>query len=297
MPAGLPANGAEKLHGHLYKQSPSALKFYKYHWRYVTIEDGKLYWWKDAETAREYGVEGCSGVIDLVQNRCRFQEDEQDNSRFALLPGETGWVQGFFAGSGSNRTFLFDARKSEHSRDTWFASLQQHSKVQEDVVDQEPAEKPISSTDAASEENEAQIMSLNEFIADVTTTSCGHYDTRLTCSIGDDDDDTSRTPSGKDAVRRSSLEDRYEAIAMLNEAALQQKDTEREESDDIVKQRAATIVYALDDESESSDDGAGLRGQGSPGHSFGRAFDAMDDPNSFPEHDAVADAAGYAAAT
>lgn len=47
--------------------------------------------------------------------------------------------------------------------------------------------------------------------------------------------------------------------------------------------RGLTQIYALDDESDSSDDGQGLLGQGSAGNSFSKAFEAMDKTRDYDD--------------
>mmetsp|Transcript_20650 Transcript_20650/g.39190 ORF Transcript_20650/g.39190 Transcript_20650/m.39190 type:complete len:435 (-) Transcript_20650:38-1342(-) len=116
----------EPLRGHLWKRSPSKLKLYRYQWRFVLLDGGKLYWWRNVDMFYVKGVDGCCGFVDLQLNCCKVQRDARHPCRFTVIPGFLSWHKGQFTGADACRIFYFDAAESEFSRETWMRAMECH---------------------------------------------------------------------------------------------------------------------------------------------------------------------------
>lgn len=123
------------LRGHLYKQSPSPIKLFKYQCRYVFLKDMHLLWWKSDEQFKN--GEPSNGCLNLLVHRATLVPDPDKRSRFSLKPAsERGWEFGFdkkapeelkrsFTGD-EHRVFSFDAEGSEHRAGEWMDAIRAH---------------------------------------------------------------------------------------------------------------------------------------------------------------------------
>lgn len=113
----------EELSGHLWKKSPSALKFGKYQWRYFRVKSAKIFWWKSEEDCLR-GCRTSNGCLDL---RVNFTEIWPDwPVKFALVPQGGEWTSASFTGGKKGRRIYLDTTKSEHSTAEWIRVITQH---------------------------------------------------------------------------------------------------------------------------------------------------------------------------
>lgn len=309
--AGSTVDGYGPIAGHLWKQKPSWP--WRFQWRYVRIERGNMYLFKDAEVAQA-GSNECSGHVDLCLNRCIILEDDQSFKRFAVMPGAQGWVHGNFTGVADRRMFYFDADKSEFSREVWIEALRAHiSAGQARVVEvarqlsvkqaqdhltvapsllewlaETEADDPVSrvrSAAPASRKGE-----LAEVVDTIIPSPPGGSDRSASSGVPASGEKRHAAESfqleseseGQDrtVAARSSLVDRYDNFDLLNRIALSSArqraaGAEGTESLGAAPLEKAVEQYAMDDD-EDSEDGEGFgRGVGS---SLSDVFGGFDDP-------------------
>lgn len=118
--------------GYLYKKSPSRWRMSAYDWRYFSVRDSKLLWWKTQEegqapaASEENGGPLCKGVVDFKANPCEIEVYAGSPTMFLLKPKGGKWLKATFTGSDEGRAFEFDAQGSNHTRKEWMESFFAH---------------------------------------------------------------------------------------------------------------------------------------------------------------------------
>merc|ERR1711957_650558 len=98
-----------------------------FQWRYFALRDGKLVWWKteagakvDDVPGRALGTSKCNGYLILEACPFTIDIDPGNETTFTVKPTSGQWPkEGCILTGDSDRSFCFDATKSQHSRAHW----------------------------------------------------------------------------------------------------------------------------------------------------------------------------------
>eukprot|EP00929_Paragymnodinium_shiwhaense_P060080 TRINITY_DN3003_c0_g1_i1.p1 TRINITY_DN3003_c0_g1~~TRINITY_DN3003_c0_g1_i1.p1 ORF type:complete len:2014 (+),score=568.16 TRINITY_DN3003_c0_g1_i1:150-6191(+) len=128
-------DGLPRMRSYMWKKSTAKLRFKGYDWRYVSIRNMHIYWWKtlnDASTPEAAGASGgpsCQGFINLMANDCKVEPDPKHPTIFTISSTAGTWMKEAVLKDkdfGTNRAFTFDAIGSDHSREEWMEVLNTH---------------------------------------------------------------------------------------------------------------------------------------------------------------------------
>lgn len=114
--SGDPLNAT--LRGTLLKESPASFRLQRFQRRIVTLEGHKLNWYKESTCGNDVVYRG---FVDLAANDCVVES--LGGSQFTLKPAGGTWSSGSFTGADSGRSFLFDAKNSEHPVAQWVDAI------------------------------------------------------------------------------------------------------------------------------------------------------------------------------
>lgn len=93
--------------------------------RYVVVKKMKLYYWK-SEQAMKAAKSEAQGILELASTACQVLPHHGEAHLFTIRPKGGVWLEGSFKGADAGREFVFDASKSEHTRDTWVRTITEH---------------------------------------------------------------------------------------------------------------------------------------------------------------------------
>lgn len=95
-------------------------------WRYFVVTDMQVAWWKNEADAKADSEapdgKNCKGCIDLLFHPCKVVIEGRTASRFHVTAEGGEWAAGDHHWK-ENRSFLFDAKRSEHLREVWVSCI------------------------------------------------------------------------------------------------------------------------------------------------------------------------------